>query len=82
MTYLAFRNDILSNIKNGEFKNLLVVDVSSGPTKVNQVLKISTSNLFKLSPFDLQTAFSSLLKQDPQLFTALLVPLFEMEYAK
>lgn len=82
MAYMAFNNDMPANVKVMEFENLLIVDVSSGPTRVNQVLKAGQANLLKLSPIDLQTIFNGVLNKDPHFFNSLLFPLVEVGYAK
>lgn len=82
MTYLAFREDIRSAITQTGFSNLMIVDISSDPSRVNQVMKVSQSNLMKLSNIDVQTFFGGVINKDPSFFNSLLLPLIEMGYAK
>lgn len=82
MTYLAFREDIRGAIKQFGYENLIIVDVATAPTRVNQVMKVSQINLLKLTSTDIQTFFAGVLNKDPNFFNSMMLPLVEMGYAK
>ncbi len=82
MTFLAFREDIRLLMKKQGLKNLLIVDVSSNPSKVNQVIKVTQLNLQKLTTIDIKTVFAGVINKNPTLFEALIAPVIEIEYAK
>ena len=86
MTYLmsntAFREEIREAIKPIGITNIFIVDISSGPTRVNQVMKVTQLNLMKLTRIDIEIAFSGVLNKDPKFFNTLVLPLIEMGYAK
>jgi hypothetical protein len=86
MTYLmsnmAFSEEIREGVKQTGCANLFIVDISSGPTRVNQVMKVSQINLSKLTRIDVDTSISAVLNKDPKFFNTLVLPLIEMGYAK
>ena len=81
MSFLAFREDVRTLIKREGLKSLFIVDISTGPTKIHQVLKVSKTNLQKLTTVDITTIFSGVQKKRPELFDSLINPLLELEYA-
>ena len=81
MSFLALREDVRTLINREGLKNLFIVDISTGPTKVHQVLKVTKPNLQKLTTVDITTIFSGVQKKRPELFDSLINPLLELEYA-
>ena len=81
MSFLALREEVRTLINQEGLKNLFIVDISTGPTKVHQVLKVSKTNLQKLTTVDITTIFSGVQKKRPDLFHSLINPLLEIEYA-
>jgi hypothetical protein len=56
-----------------------MVDTSSAPHKINQVLKLNHSDLFKISTTDIETIKAMVLKNDLGLFKNVIQPVIQIE---
>ena len=58
---------------------LIMVDTSSAPNKINHVLRVNHSDLFKISTTDIETIKAMVLKNDLELFKNVIRPVIQVE---
>jgi hypothetical protein len=58
---------------------VFMVDTSSAPNKIKQILKVNNSDLFKISTTDIETIKAMVLKNDLGLFNNVIRPVIQVE---
>ncbi len=81
MVFFVFADVTRNFIQPLNIKEVIIVDSSSAPTKINQVIKIAYSELFKLSSTDIETIKAMILKKDFTLFKNVITPIIQVESA-
>ncbi len=81
MVFFVFADVTRNFIQPLNVKEIIIVDSSSAPSKINQVLKIGHSELYKLSTTDIETIKAMILKKDFTLFKNVIAPIIQVESA-
>jgi pSer/pThr/pTyr-binding forkhead associated (FHA) protein len=79
MVFFIFGDLNRNFVQHLKLNEVIMVDTSSAPHKINQVLKLNHSDLFKISTTDIETIKAMVFKNDLGLFKNVIQPVIQIE---